>query len=125
MENRHGRSEEKTAVNGTKKDLRRLLREESAKHSAEERNDGSKAICARLATLETWKNAKTILFYMPIAGEPDIWPLASQALENGKRVVLPRYTGGEDPYHVRQLQNLTQDLEPGQFGIMEPRENCV
>ncbi|MDB6033793.1 MAG: 5-formyltetrahydrofolate cyclo-ligase [Verrucomicrobiales bacterium] len=108
----------------TKKDLRLTLREETAKHSAEEQNICSQAICIGLAAQEVWRNAKTILFYMPIAGEPDIWPLAAQACKSGKTIALPRYTGGEDPYHVRQVRDLTQDLECGQFGIMEPSDAC-
>jgi 5-formyltetrahydrofolate cyclo-ligase len=108
----------------SKKDLRRTLREETARHSADEKNICSQAICARLGSHQAWKNAKAVLFYMPIAGEPDIWPLATEALQSGKTIALPRYSGGEDPYHVRQVQNLTQDLERGQFGIMEPCDAC-
>jgi 5-formyltetrahydrofolate cyclo-ligase len=108
----------------TKMELRRQLREEMARHAAEENQKGSQAICAKLNDQRAWKDAKTVLFYMPIAGEPDIWPLASEALLSGKTIALPRYSGGEDPYHVRQVRNLTQDLERGQFGILEPAQSC-
>lgn len=108
-----------------KKQLRRMLREEAARHSADERKAASLEICRQLKSHSPWKTAQTILFYMPIGWEPDIWSLAHEALAQGKTIALPRYAGGEDPYHVRRVEHLTQDLEPGQFGILEPSPQCV
>jgi 5-formyltetrahydrofolate cyclo-ligase len=124
MENGHGRSGEKAVVRETKIELRRQLRETATRHSAEERGVSSRDICTQLKRLTHWKASRIVLFYMPIGWEPDIWPLAAEALAEGKTVALPRYAGGEDPYHVRQVRDLTQDLEPGQFGILEPRPEC-
>src|ERR1041385_133874 len=81
----------------SKKTLRRHLRDEGNRRSAEEKAHGSERIRESLKKQEIWKQSRSILFYSPMAGEPDVWPLAGEALAQGKTVGLPRFIGGEHP----------------------------
>jgi 5-formyltetrahydrofolate cyclo-ligase len=123
----HGRSSEKETMSGgeTKKTLRRQLRDEASRHSAKEMAEASVGICASLMQKEIWERSRSILFYSPIAGEPNIWPLANEALARGKTVALPRFTGGVDPYVICEVKNPAQDLVAGQFAIAEPNPGCA
>src|SRR6476646_1823739 len=38
-----------------------------------------------------WKKATRILFYAPLPGELDVWPLFEDAVEAGKEAYLPRF----------------------------------
>ena len=47
----------------------------------------------RIVGLDEYKAADTILCYASCKGEADTWKLIEKALEDGKRVALPRVTG--------------------------------
>jgi 5-formyltetrahydrofolate cyclo-ligase len=109
----------------SKKDLRRDLRAKAALHSEAEKAKSSESLRASLKEKEIWKKSSSILLYSPLSGEPDVWPLASEALAEGKTLALPRFTGGEDPYVACRIQNPAQDLVAGQFGVLEPNATCA
>ena len=45
-----------------------------------------------------WREARSILFFAPLAEELDVWPLVGEALGAGMRVFLPRFVNtGEKP----------------------------
>src|SRR3954468_1621601 len=127
MAGRHGGSGRKILMSSgeTKGNFRRRFREEAARHSDTVKADASQRICGVLRQQQIWKRSQSILFYSPIAGEPNVWPLASEALVQGKTVALPRFVGGEHPYVLCRVQNPAQDLVAGQFGIPEPNPKWV
>src|SRR5450759_631853 len=43
-----------------------------------------------------WREARSILFFAPLAEELDVWPLLAEALRDGKRVFLPRFVGAAE-----------------------------
>ena len=59
--------------------------------------------------------------YAAIRGEPDLTPLLSAALVQGKMLLMPRCEGKR--LSVRRITNL-RDLIPGTWGIPEPGEAC-
>jgi 5-formyltetrahydrofolate cyclo-ligase len=74
----------------------------------------------------TWKQAKTILFYAPLPGELDIWPLFQDAIQAGKETCLPRFTGQKPhPYIACAIKDLAKDLKTGQFSIREPVDGAL
>jgi 5-formyltetrahydrofolate cyclo-ligase len=104
--------------------LRRQLRVEMKRHSPAERAALSEQICERLKQQAVWQKARSILFYFPRPDEPDIRPLVTEGLVGGKTVALPRYWPEPEGYVACQIQNMTSDLGPGQFGIAEPVASC-
>jgi 5-formyltetrahydrofolate cyclo-ligase len=105
--------------------LRRQLRERLQSLSAEERNEASAQIRQRLAGQPVWQKAQSVLFYVPTTSEPDLWPLAIEALGLGKQVALLRYSPNSDSYAPCLIREPSGDLLPGRFSIPEPAAHCL
>jgi len=84
----------------------------------------SEQACRQLRQQAIWRKARSILFFSPIAGEVDVWPLIPLALAAGKRVSLPRFVAETGSYIARRLQDPERELTQGQFGIREPLDHC-
>lgn len=65
------------------------------------------------------------MLYAPRADEPDIWPMAGEALGNGKSVALPRHDAGIGGYIAAQIRHIEHDIRIGRFGIREPDDGCA
>jgi len=112
------------SVKELKNVLRRKLRAEARNYSPLDRAAASEQICLRLKQQPLWRQARSVLFYLPLPEEPDVHPLLPEALAAGKIVTLPRYSATEDTYIPCQVENLVSDLQPGQYGIHEPVPAC-
>ena len=108
------------AVPSVKQELRKriiALREQLPKAL---RDTYSRAIADRLAQMEAYRQAGTVLGYMNFGAEfaSELW--IQQVLADGKRLALPRvnhHTSQLDLYWVDDLEN---QLAPGLWGIREP-----
>ncbi len=81
-------------------------------------------IVARLTARREWREARRLLLYAPMAGEPDVWPLAVQVLAEGRALALPRYNAAADAYEAAEVRDLDREIVPGSFGIREPACGC-
>jgi len=104
----------------TKPDIRKRIIALREQFTPDARTACSEAISARIANLEIYRQAATILGYMNFGAEfaSELW--IRQVLANGKRLALPRvnrHTNQLDLYWVDDLEN---QLEPGLWGIREP-----
>jgi len=104
--------------------LRRQLRERLQGLSTDERSQASAQIRHRLAEQPVWQKAQSILFYVPTNSEPDLWPVAIEALGLGKQVALLRHAVETDSYAPCLIREPSSDLQPGRFGIPEPAAHC-
>jgi len=96
--------------------LRRRALERRSALAPEERERLSRLIREKLERLEEYGKAKTVAFFYPVKGEPDLLPLLKKALKE-KRVLLPKVEGEEIKlYRVGRLE----ELKRGAFGIPEP-----
>jgi 5-formyltetrahydrofolate cyclo-ligase len=84
----------------------------------------SRKLCKQLRRQPVWSEAKSVLFFAPLADEPDLWPLLIEALAAGKTVCLPRYVSGSAGYVACQVRDIQHDLVRGEFGIREPLPSC-
>ena len=82
-------------------------------------------MCARLNAADYWQSAKSVLFFAPLPGEPDIWPLLEFALHEGKLAALPYFDAEQNAYLARRITNPLADVRPGKFGIREPGASCT
>lgn len=108
-------------------DKRRLRQQASsalAGMSPEEREALSEEACAILAAQPLWNEVRSVLFYAPLAGELNIWPLLSRALGAGKCVALPRFDGLTGGYLPAIITDVERQLTSGRFGIREAVETC-
>jgi 5-formyltetrahydrofolate cyclo-ligase len=107
-----------------KAELRGEIRATLKAMSLDERVAGSADIRRRLTEQAVWKSSKAILTYVPTAPEPDIWPTFIEALASGKQLSLLRYSPDGDRYVPCLVRDLSRDLQPGQYGILEPGPQC-
>ena len=56
--------------------------------------------------------------------EVDVWPLLEETLTGAKITALPRFDPVSNDYLACRVQNLQNELAPGQFGIREPKAGC-
>ena len=79
---------------------------------------------ALLTEQALWRKAQTILFFAPLPGELDVWPLLSVALAAGKRAALPLFDRDQKNYTACMIENPDTDVHIGHFGIREPNTYC-
>ena len=113
------------ALNAQKATLRKQIHTVLQKISPMARAIASAQICARLKEQEFWKNVATILFFAPLPGEVDLWPLLEETLTARRTVALPRFDPAEQSYVACRVQNLRTEIVAGQFGIREPDTGCI
>jgi 5-formyltetrahydrofolate cyclo-ligase len=89
-----------------------------------ERAEKSAAICALIESLDEYKNAGSILFYMTIGGEVDVTPLIRDALKWGKLCALPKCGPGRS-LQLFTVASLENDTAPDAMGILEPTGDAV
>ena len=108
----------------TKIALRELVAERLKALPAADRTAASAQARALLAEQPAWRTATSILFFAPLPGELDVWPLLSVAIEAGKSVALPLFDRRLQHYTACEIQNPDTDLHLGHFGIREPNTYC-
>ncbi len=86
----------------------------------EDRESWSHRITERICRSEQWQRAKIVLSYASFRSEVDTGPVNRRALEEGKKLYLPRIFPSVrrmEFYRVRELDS----LEKGYQGIREPQ----
>ena len=75
--------------------------------------------------LPEYRKCSSVMFYVSIHNEVDTYNLIDQALEDGKKVLLPKCRAGNKVIEAIEIKNTTADLRRGLFGILEPVNNLV
>ena len=104
-----------------KKSLRNLLLERRDNTSHDLLKIASKKIQKKLDKIFAFKNAKKIGVYYPIGSEIFTQDIIQELLSKGKEVFLPKVMG--EGMEFRKIVDFSS-LEPGNFDIMEPKEEC-
>ena len=100
-----------------KTELRRRIREKKRAMTPEEIEERSRELGRKFAATEAYRKAKTIYGYMPYNQEVRTVPMLRRALEEGKRVAVPKVYG--DDMKFIYLDDLSQ-VAKGYAGIPEP-----
>lgn len=108
----------------SKASLRQHVLTSLAQIPAEKRTAASAQACALLQRQTIWRQARRILFFAPIEGELDLWPLVEIALSEGKLAALPRFVPQTQSYAACSIGNLNTDIAAGHLRIREPRQHC-
>ena len=108
-----------------KSDLRAVMRQKSKNLTADKRRLDSERLCALLKAQASFQNASSILFFAPLAEEPDLWPLLNETLAWKKLVALPCFDEDNQSYLPRRVKDIHVEILSGQFGIREPATTCV
>ena len=75
----------------------------------------------KLFSLEAFRKAKCVCFYVSLPLEVDTKGMIDEALALGKRVVVPLTNLENKELRLYEITDRRTDLEQGAFGIMEPR----
>ena len=100
-----------------KQALRRQIRQQKQAMTQQQIEDTSRRLGELFAASELYKNAKTIYGYLPYNQEVRTVSMLQKALDDGKRVAVPKCYG--DEMRFIYLEDLSQ-VESGYCGIPEP-----
>jgi 5-formyltetrahydrofolate cyclo-ligase len=112
------------ALHELKSTLRAALRAHAQTFSDLDRATASVQLRDRLAQEKFFQNAPTILFFAPLADEPDVWPLLETTLAAARTVALPRFNRATKFYDAVAVRDLAADIVLGQFAVREPATHC-
>lgn len=87
--------------------------------TAEQIEQESHKITEKILAMDAYKNAGAVYIYVDCKGEASTKELMDAALKDGKKVAAPRVYGEDMKYFYISS---VEDLEPGYFGIPEPKE---
>ena len=105
-------------IQSVKSSIRKDIQDNRDSLDKRSRQEKSLLIAGRLIGLEKYRDSSNILAYYPFRSEIDTSIIIKDALNCGKEVALPRVgNGGLDLYYIKDL---SKDLEPGSYDIMEP-----
>ncbi|MCA9172915.1 MAG: 5-formyltetrahydrofolate cyclo-ligase [Planctomycetales bacterium] len=99
---------------------KREIREQAhAARKAQERKDEiSRDIVARFMALPEYDAAETVMFYIDVRAEVRTRHDLENALQSGKRIVVPYCVDGElELFHLESME----ELETGMYKILEPK----
>lgn len=85
-----------------------------------ERLHWSRAVVGGVCAMPGYQAAQTVLGYLNFGSEltAELW--VQQALDDGKRVLLPRVNRASKQLDVFEVHDLRHDVAPGLWGIREP-----
>ncbi len=103
-----------------KKELRAMIRQRKRAMTREEILEKSQQLMEQFCASEAYRQARSIYGYLPYNQEVRTVPMLAQALDDGKRVAVPKIFGDEMKFIW--LEDLTQ-VAPGYSKIPEPLED--
>jgi 5-formyltetrahydrofolate cyclo-ligase len=87
--------------------------------------DFSDRICRHIQEWEPYARARTLMLYAPTPPEPDVFDLVSAAIAAGKRLCAPRTDWQRQRLTPAMVNDWSNDMVAGRYGINEPRESCA
>ena len=111
-----------TDIRPIKTELRQKYRSLRQSMPPEIKDQKDAAIAAQVRRLWQYQRNNVLLIYVSTPIEVDTFRIICQALEDGKRVAVPRCvpdTRNMEFYYI----DSTDELAPGMFGVLEPAVN--
>lgn len=113
------------AIQVAKQSLRQRIIAAREQLTVADRTRLSHAISVRIANLNAYRTANTVLAYMNFGAEVSTEKWVQQALRDGKCVLMPKVNCATKELDVYRVTNLQHDLAPGKWNILEPLvERC-
>lgn len=105
----------------TKDELRRKVLGRRDAMGPDERGAAGRVIVEKVTSLAAYRRAGVVLAYAGIGSEVGTDPFLRAVLRDGKTLVLPRVNRAAKALELYEVGDLARDLEPGVWGIPEPR----
>jgi len=108
-----------------KKEVRKEILNNRKLMSPESVRDKSRVIVDKIMASEEYLGARSMMIYIDFRNEVETGRLISHALSLGKRVFIPITDVDSKKLTPSGLADYPGDLEPGAWGILEPKKSCV
>lgn len=105
-----------------KKELRKKAKEKRDSMDREEVSGKSALIAGRVISHPWFINSNSIFVYVSVDNEVETRAIIKEALDKGKMLCVPRVVDKKRMEAV-PIKNLSEDLEPGFFNILEPKSH--
>lgn len=106
-----------------KADLRKAVKAQRDALPAATREAFSARICASLLALPSFQAARSVAAYMSIGSEYLTREFVERVLALGKTLLLPRVNPETRRLSLHAVSDLTRDVTPGTWEILEPRQS--
>lgn len=80
-------------------------------------------ITEKLISSRFYKSSNTIFAFVNFGSEVDTRKFIEQSIKDNKIICVPKVISKEKGMELFVIESL-EDLEPGFYGIMEPKKNC-
>ncbi len=109
----------------TKKEVR--ARAEAIRNTIgpEEKNRYDEIIINNLLSWPLYKNTGYVFCFVSFRSEINTSKILETAISDGKTVTVPKIDPGSGLMRAYLIENLDKDLSPGEYGIMEPSDDCI
>ncbi len=101
--------------------VRQQVREHLSAISEDQHLQFSRRIVDHAQQFLSHRQLSVVGLFLPLRDEPDITPLIHWCLERGWGVALPWIAANANRMEMRAVRHLDRDVEPGPFGILQPR----
>ncbi len=88
--------------------------------ASESRRAQNLLLLARLRALSELLNCENLVGFLAISPEPDLGSFLVEWLCSGRRLLLPRFVPALGQYELATVTDLSRDITPGHFSILEP-----
>ncbi|MBU4527038.1 MAG: 5-formyltetrahydrofolate cyclo-ligase [Desulfomicrobium sp.] len=105
----------------SKNHLRIALRRQRQNLPPDLVREDSARIRDHLLSLDSFREAKSVMLYLPARGEVDTWPLLDHFWTQGSEILLPRCCENAPGIMEAYAVASREDLGPGCFGLVEPQ----
>lgn len=106
----------------SKREIRKFMREKRGLLTKEEKEKLDDAIFENVINSREYKESKNIFIFVSYDTEVDTHRIIKQALKDEKVLCVPRVISKEEGMIIAQIESF-EDLEPGAYGILEPRND--
>jgi 5-formyltetrahydrofolate cyclo-ligase len=116
--------EEAADIQARKRQTREEVLSRIAALSPDDAEDLSARICRHLQEWAACRQARMIMVYISMRGEPDLGDLIDAAIESGVRLCVPRADWRTGRLTAAVVRDLSRDLIPGRYGVFEAAAGC-
>ncbi|HPF44354.1 MAG TPA: 5-formyltetrahydrofolate cyclo-ligase [Syntrophomonadaceae bacterium] len=108
--------------NNMRKSLRQIMLTARGELALEQVQEMSGSIIQKLGDFKQITEAETVMCFLSIKNEVNLYPFIDQAQEQGKRVLVPRV---ESAGAIRAVEYQLESVRKGPYGIIEPEGEPV
>lgn len=107
----------------SKRELRKYFKQIRQEMSAEQRKNIDNQIFQNVTETAEYKRAEIILAYVSSEIEVNTYKIIEYSKQIGKKICVPKCKPNSNDMDFYEINSMN-DLEPGAFGILEPKSNC-